>query len=299
MKFSLTVDSPREAGYATFMFQALQGAMTADPPPYSPPKACSGVSHTALLAGLQEGGTSDPDDDGEETGTGADAGGGTPAGKKRGRKSQAQKDAEAAAAKAAAEHALKPGDALKGVNAQTLAAALQGMPLVHESEGTQVRVAPGTPLDEIEAMRARLQAQDAEIKAKEEAAKKAEDDKKKEDDAALAAKADQAAMAARIAKDAAMAATAAKAAETPPAAGDDLLASLFAKNKAETAEPGLADLSGPQLRNAFIKYINGEGGLFWARGVMAHYGLHSLDDLTDVQTREALQDPGKIKKIEL
>src|ERR1700729_4346459 len=33
MKFSLTVDSPREAGYATSMFQALQAAMTADPPP--------------------------------------------------------------------------------------------------------------------------------------------------------------------------------------------------------------------------------------------------------------------------
>ena len=97
MKFSLTVDSPREAGYATFMFQALQGAMTADPPPYSPPKT-----------GLQECGNSEPDDDGEETGTGADAGGGTPAGKKRGRKSQAQKDAEAAAAKAAAEHACQP-----------------------------------------------------------------------------------------------------------------------------------------------------------------------------------------------
>ena len=33
MKFSLTVDSPREAGYATSMFRALQSAMISEPPP--------------------------------------------------------------------------------------------------------------------------------------------------------------------------------------------------------------------------------------------------------------------------
>ena len=53
MKFSLTVDSPREAGYATSMFQALQAAMTADPPPVAQfsQTRFGDVSHTVLTGG--------------------------------------------------------------------------------------------------------------------------------------------------------------------------------------------------------------------------------------------------------
>src|ERR1700729_4270718 len=53
MKFSLTVDSPCEAGYATSMFQALQAAMTADPPPVAQfsQTRCGDVSHTVLTGG--------------------------------------------------------------------------------------------------------------------------------------------------------------------------------------------------------------------------------------------------------
>jgi hypothetical protein len=297
MKFSLTVDSPREAGYATSMFQALKAAMTAEPPPAASfHQTCvDGVSHTALT-GFQDvsvnvsvpNGVTDVDDQDEDAGseTGTDAttaGGAAPTGKKRGRKSAEQKAAEAAAKAALEENALKPGAALQGVSAQSLAQALEAMPLVHEAGGVQVRTAPDTPPDEIAAMRERLQAQDAKIKAEEEAA-----------------------AAAQAAKDAAKAATTvtvpAAVAEPPkPPADDDLLASLFAKKAApvQQAEPTagsrFASMAGPELRKAFIEYINGEGGLFWARAVMEHYKLATLDDLTDVQTREALENPARFK----
>jgi hypothetical protein len=44
-----------------------------------------------------------------------------------------------------------------------------------------------------------------------------------------------------------------------------------------------------------IDYINDEGGLFWARAVVDAYRLSSLGDLTDVQTREVLDNPEKFK----
>src|SRR3984885_11384042 len=105
MKFSLTVDSPREAGYATSMFQALQQAMTADPPPVAQfsQTRFGDVSHP-VLTGVSDintqsaaADTSDTDQE-DETGTdaGTDAGAttsatGTAPGKKRGRKSAEQK----------------------------------------------------------------------------------------------------------------------------------------------------------------------------------------------------------------
>ncbi len=147
MKFSLTVDSPREADYATSMFAALQAAMTANPPPVVQFSQTSigEVSHTALTGypstGIASSGpydvklqtAADTAEAGEqEDDTGADAGTdattaatGTAPGKKRGRKSAEQKAAEALAKAAAEENALKPGAALQGVSAQSLAQALQ------------------------------------------------------------------------------------------------------------------------------------------------------------------------------
>ena len=36
-------------------------------------------------------------------------------------------------------------------------------------------------------------------------------------------------------------------------------------------------------------------GLFWARAMMAHYNIEALDDVTDTQIRDALENPSKFK----
>ena len=351
MKFSLTVDSLREAGYATSMFQALQAAMTADPPPVaqfsqtrfgdvshtvltggnfpsevgislSDLATKSGVEESTLLERLAEilgkrettaAHTAEARDQEDDTSTDA---AGTGAGtartterKKRGPKSAAEKAAIAAAKAAAEENALKPGAALQGVSAQSLAQALQAMPLVYEGDGMQVRTAPDTPAEDVTAMRERLQAQEAKIKAEEEAAAAAHVAK----DAAAAAKA--AAQAAKDAKDAKAATTVSPllalvdtpAAATPPVTAkpavddDDILASLLrmkqppVQQQVEPAGSRFAALSGQDLRKAFVEYINGEGGLLWARNVMEHYRLVAMEDLTDAQTREALKQPERFR----
>lgn len=302
MKISLSVEHPREAGYATLMFKALQVAMLADPPPVhqTTHNRVGDVSHAVFTGGV----TSDVDKvlhpfgSAEANAANAADEAGQPISptkqtaveildaekaaeaKKRGRKSNADKEAAAAAKAAGQENALRPGEALKGVNAQTLAAALEGLPLVHESGGVQVRVAPDTPLDEIAAIRGQMDAQ---------------------------AKAADAKAAAQTS-----AATEVKTATPPPAATaqtggtiagmDDDLASLFRKKAEETPPASVtagvsrfAGMTGPQLMKEFTGYINGDGGLFWARAVMAHYHIEALDDLTEVQIRDALENPGQFK----
>ena len=303
MKFSLTVDSPREAGYATSMLQALQAAMTADPPPVSQFSFLTGSVASSALPTVAD--TSEAGDQEDDTGTdaGTDAAGttaatGTTPGKKRGRKSAEEKAREAAAKAALDENALKPGAALQGVSAQSLAQALQGLPLVFEGDGMQVRTAPDTPPDEIAAMRERLQAQDVQIKVEEAATAEAE-----------AAKA-----AAQALKDAAAAAKAAQTVVPPavveppvvatkaPAADDDILASLFKKREEppvqQTAAPAasrFASMNAAELRQALIEYINGEGGLFWARAVMEHFKLGTLEDLTPENTGAVLENPERFR----
>jgi hypothetical protein len=290
MKFSLTVDSPREAGYATSMFQALQAAMTADPPPVSQFSFLTGSVASSALPTVAD--TSEAGDQEDDTGSdaGTDAAGtttatGTALGKKRGRKSAEEKAREALAKAATEEHALKPGLALQGVGAQTLAKALDGMPLVFEGDGMQVRTAPDTPPDEIAAMRERLQAQDAKIKAEEEAATAAQALK----EAAAAAKAAQTVVPPAVATKA-------------PTADDDILASLFKKKEEpsaqQTAAPAasrFASMNAAELRQALIEYINGEGGLFWARAVMDHFKLGTLEDLTPENTRAVLENPERFR----
>jgi hypothetical protein len=329
MKFSLTVDSPREASYATSMFQALQAAMTADPPPVAQfsRAQCGDVSHT-VLTGLklnevdkaefrriwEEAKESLPmpadaageEDDTSNDAAGTDAGstttGAAATGKRRGRKSAETKAAEAAAKAAAEENALKPGAALKGVSAQCLEQALQGMPLVYEGDGMQVRTAPDTPAEDVAAMRERLQAQEAKIKAEEAAAAEAQAAK----DAAAAAKAAKDAKAATTVSPLLALVDTPAAATTPVTAkpavdDDDILTSLLrmkqppVQQQVEPAVSRFAAMSGQDLRKAFVEYINGEGGLLWARSVMEHYKLLAMEDLTDAQTREALEQPERFR----
>jgi hypothetical protein len=240
MKFSLNADSPREAGYAVSMFQALQTAMIADPPPVAQfsQSRVGDVSHTVLTGyqdlptcGLPVTGTaaaeSDQEDDtANDTGNGA-ATAGTADKPKRGRKSAEQKAQEALARAPGEEHALKPGAALQGVNAQSLAAALDGMPLVHEEGGVQVRTALDTPPDEIAAMRERLKAQEEKIQAEEAAAAVA---KAAKDAAAVPAATTPLAVVVELPK------------PPSPPADDDLLASLFAKKATPVVEqPGVSN----------------------------------------------------------
>lgn len=281
MRISLDVLEAREAGYAAAMFDALEEAMEDNPPPEAVTK-----TETASIDGISQSVTT-------TTQTAGDAGQTT--GARRGRKSQAEKDAIAAAkqsakdatartATAAGETALRPGDALKGVDAKTLAQALEGMPLVFEGGGTQMRVAPGTPPEEIAEIKARLEAQ-AAAAAAEEALKVAEALKK---DAAAAAK-----------PTLTIVETPKPPVESTGTGMDADLASLF--RKSETPPPAtvqqgasrFAALSGKELMKEFTTYINGGGGLFWARRVMSHHGLEALDDMTDEQVREALENPGK------
>jgi hypothetical protein len=239
------------------------------------------------------------DDTGTDAGTDATtAATGTTPRKKRGRKSAEQKAAEALAKAAADETALKPGAALQGVSARSLAQALQGMPLVFEGDGMQVRTAPDTPPDEIAAMRERLQAQDAQIKSEE----------------ATAAAEQEAKAAAQAAKDAAAASKAAAVTVAPPATvveppvtakpavDDDILASLFKKKEeppvqqvAPPAPSRFASMNAAELRAAFIEYINNEGGLLWARNVMEHFKLGTLEDLTPDNTRAVLENPERFR----
>jgi hypothetical protein len=142
----------------------------------------------------------------------------------------------------------------------------------------QVRVAPDTPLDEIAAMKGRLEEQTkaADAKAAAQASAGAE----------------------------AKSATVTSITQAGAAAGgmDDDLASLFRKKAPETPPPSVTagvsrfvGMTGPQLMKEFTGYINGDGGLFWARAVMAHYSIEALDDLTEAQIRDALENPGQFK----
>jgi hypothetical protein len=262
------------------MFRALQAAMLADPAPMIQSRAethrVGDMSHTIVTGGASgattEGSAAlqaqiDAVSASADAATAGEALAAAAEAKKRGRKSNAEREA-AAAAKAAedaakAENALRPGDALKGVSAQSLAAALEGMPLVMEAGGTQLRAEPGTPPDEVAAIRARVEAQVALDKAAE----------------------------------------AKKAAATKGAATggmDDDLASLFRKKETEEPTPPqvtgasrFAALTGPALMKEFMAYINGDGGLFWARNVLKHFNLEMLDDLTEPQIRDALENPSQ------
>lgn len=283
MKVSLNVDSPREAGYGVHIFRALQSAMLSDPPPGVRSRTIPSVftdefdiamnelpDEVRMLhpIGSPEAEAATAADDIAQDAAQAVAAGADPATalaaatekKKRGRKSQEQKDAEARAAAVAAQNALRPGDALRGVDAKTLAQALQDMPLVHNSGGTEVRVAPDTPAEDIEAMRARLIAQETADKAKERTA-----------------------------------------VTTAAAAVDDDLASLFRKKEPESPPPvaagtsRFAALTGPALMSEFTKYLNGDGGLFWARNVLKHHGIEVLDDLSEDKMRAALENPGQFQ----
>jgi hypothetical protein len=304
MHISLNVDSPREAGYAVSMFQALRGAMLTDPPPapdFSQTHQIGGVSHAALTAAPPlataeavqpqrafDSTAADQDIDQETD----DASGGDTAvavpGKKRGRRTKAEIAAAAAAKAAAEEHALRPGAALQGVDAMTLAQALEQMPLVQEVDGVQVRTAPGTPPDEIAAMQARLQAQDDEIRKEREAQAAAE--------AEAAAKADaERAAAAEAAKVVTLPAAAAK----PASPIDDDLAALFRSNKPEApqhpAGSRFAVMDHGQLMSELIAYINGRGGLFWARSMMSKLGIEAMEDITAEQLRHVLENPDHYK----
>lgn len=308
MYISLSVDTPREAGYGTAMFQALHKAMLADPPAAVTARtegySVGEISRSVLTEyaadearvlhpfGSPEADAANAADEIAQEAAHAVAAGADPAtalaaatGKKRGRKSQEQKDAEARAAAVGAQNALRPGDALKGVDAQTLAQALAGMPLVHTSDGTEVRVAPGTPPEEIEAMRARLIAQEAAEKTK-----------------AAASGSGAATQAVREGADLLQAITETKPATAttqPPAGMDDDLASLFRRKTPETPPlvavvvSRFAELTGPALMSEFMTYINGDGGLFWARNVLKMNGLEVMDEITEPQIRDALENPGK------
>lgn len=279
MKISLDVVDPREAGYAAAMFDALQDAMIEDPMPIR-----LQTTETSSIGDTSHSVTSEQVSDTAAL---------QPTGSKRGRKSEAEKAliaAEKAKAKDAAERmalgtgemALRPGDALKGVDAKTLAQALGEMPLVGEADGVQVRVMPGTPSDEIEQLKAAMAADTAKI-AQEVAA------------AELVAEA-------AAKKVAATAARAATAVADTGASMDTDLAALF--RKVEPAEPVVekkaegskfSALSGKDLMREFTGYINSHGGLFWARRVLGHFGLEVLDDLKDEQTRFALENPDQFK----
>lgn len=200
-----------------------------------------------------------------------------PTGKKRGRKSNAEKEAEAAAKKALEENALRPGDALKGVDAQSLAQALEGMPLVFEGGGVQMRVEPGTSEAEISEIRARLTAVD---KTPEDRAAQTQD------------KIEQLFNPPKVI-------------ETPaPVAHvmDDDMEALFRKKLTPPQESTppvskFAHLSGEPLMHEFKMHINAVG-IFWARRVMAHYGLEVLGDMTDEHVRFALDNPDTWPKTE-
>jgi hypothetical protein len=307
MKFSLTVDSPREAGYATSMFRALQSAMIAEPAPVVRSKTetvsvgdVSQSVHTDFASAmntLSESAEHAPHaaEIAQEVAT-AVAAGADPATalaaatekKKRGRKSQADKDAEAAAKKASEENALRPGDALKGVSAQSLAAALEGMPVVFSGDGVQLRVAPGTPQEEIDAMRANIEAQ-VVVKEDHTVAAQTKLDELFPQATTTEVKPVAESNVTPITKVAA-----------PIAGMDDDLASLFRKKTPEP-EPVVvpqgasrfAAMTGPQLLKEFVAHLNGEGGMFWGRNVLKRYSLEALDDLTDAQMREVLENPAQ------
>lgn len=297
MKFSLTVVHPREAGYAAAMFDALEDAMDDNPPPEAVTQtetdSVDGLSHSSTTTQLIPASST---------------------GVRRGRKTDAEraekaaarlaaKDAAGRTATAAGESALRPGDALKGVPAQSLAQALAGMPLVNTAEGVQMRVAPGTSPEEIAEIKARLNAEAEDEKKK--LAEHAAAEKVKADRAAAAHAAAEKAAADKLAADAKPGPAGLKLVESDSGMDSDL-ASLFRKKDpappaavAETAtDPKkaeraaiLAQLSEPELLKAFTDYVDTHGGMFWARRFMAHFSLESLSDMTPDQTRHALTNP--------
>jgi hypothetical protein len=280
MKISLDVIHSREAGYAAAMFDALQDAMEDDPAPEVVTK-----TETSSVDGLAQSVTTTTTEGGAQPSEAA-------ATRRRGgRKSQAQKDSEAALLAAKGESALRPGDALRGVSAQTLAKALDAMPLVFEDDGVQMRVAPGTSQEEIEATRARLQAQSEAINIENEIAAKKEADAKKAADAKKEADA---------AKDKADAAKAEEAAKQSSGRSDmdDDLAALFRKAApAPTPAVGAAQFAGMDrkaLMDSFMSYLN-TAGLPWARGVMLRFNIDALDDLSEDHIREVLSNPEIVK----
>lgn len=283
MKISLDVVQPREAGYAVAMFQGLYAAMLSDPPP--------GDEFDEPLTEAEA----------MQAEANAAAGIVTPKKPRGTRRTKAQMEADAALARAKDENALRPGDALKGVSVHSLANALNGMPLVASVDGTEVRVAPGTPAADIEAMKAQIAADTARVAAEQSA----QLDLEAAIEAKKKAEAEAAAVEAKKKADAAEAAAKAAAAAKPAAdAVDDDLAALFRKPAAETAPVVIPPTAGASkyagmgrgdLMKAFMAYLNGAGGLAWARGVMLRFNIDVLDDLTEAHIREVLDNPSIVE----
>lgn len=258
MQITLTILHPQEADYACRMFAVLEDAMRDNPAPMATAREVTVGEISQIEHGFSVTGAADD----------TPAAGDKPSGK-RGRKSNAEKEALATAA------ALRPGDLLKGASAQSLQQALSGMPLVHAEEGLEVRVAPGTPVDEIAAMKARIEADTP--KASEPAA-----------DPAPTAKAS-------ATEDFLSNLTGSTPAATPaPAAAAagpvDDLASLFKKKDAPP--PSMySGMNHEQLLAAFIAMATGNGGLPWAKRVAEAHKVDSLDDLSREAFIGALENP--------
>jgi hypothetical protein len=274
MQITLTILHPQEADYACRMFAVLEDAMRDNPVPLATARDISNeISQTEF--GNDVVGTTE---DAQPAGDNKPAGAG-----KRGRKSNAEKEALAAAA------ALRPGDLLKGASAQSLQQALSGMPLVHSEEGLEVRVAPGTPVDEIAAMKVRIEADMAKTAAPTA-------------DPAPAAKASATEDFLSNLTGSAPAATPPVATmmtssvlTTPPAVVNqvDDLASLFKKKDAPPAAAAsmYSSMNHEQLLAAFIAMATGNGGLPWAKRVAEAHKVDSLDDLTREAFIGALENP--------
>jgi hypothetical protein len=63
----------------------------------------------------------------------------------------------------------------------------------------------------------------------------------------------------------------------------------------QSGAAGYASLSGPALRQTFMDYLNGEGGLLWTRALMNKTRVESLEDLSDDAMRDALENPDQFR----
>lgn len=319
MQITVSPGDAREASYVVAMFTALHRAMTENPPPL--------LSSTIAGYGTGLAQSLEPDDADADTGTGdatngdaangdaAQASGGSAdtgtGGKKRGRKSNAEKAREEAEAKAQAEKLAalqKPGAVLQGMTAQGLQAALQGLPLAHAEPGLEVRVAPGTPAEDIAALGQRLAdptglAATAATTQATAAATVLADVLGTAPAAQASPAATQTATITALADVLAQAGTpaAGPAAAGPAAGGDTDLAAMLRKPKAAETAPAAGvsrfrGMSEDQLLNELAAYINNGGGLWYARTVLEKAGVDSLDDLTAEQMIDALENPNKFKQ---
>lgn len=270
MQLTIIATSPQEAGYAARMFDALSDAMLEDPPVKARELTTEEMSQAFADTG--------PDDTKAESVGPNDK----PAGK-RGRKSNAEKEALAAAA------AIRPGDLLKGASAQTLQQALSGMPLVHSEAGLEVRVAPDTPVDEIAAMKARIDAESPMADAM----------VVKSVLASPAATAED--FLAGLTGSTGTVSTHTHSPAQPAAANPvDDLAALFKKKDpapapqvAATGASKYAAMTHAELMKTFMDEAAGNGGILWARRVIETWKVDSLDDMTKEAFLDALENPKK------